>query len=563
MRYLVTIVLVLILSTASAFCAEELRVVKVGISNQSFSSFEHKNASFFTNGNFLVVDMSGGQNYNPEKGAVVKVELVNNLFKVSADGKELIQRSFGPVVLTSDDLISIQGLKRKGLQATYVGQFELRMTKNLDTFNIINVLDVNNYLKGVVPNEMPVSFGLEALKAQAIAARNYVNRPQNPTSNYNICDSTACQVYFGANSYAPLADKAVEQTDGIFALYKYEPILALYSSTAGGITESHENAFGDGLAIGPKPYPYLKSVGGGPLKTEEEVKEYYSSMPKSPDMKSPLYRWKVEWTRAELEALLNKTLVAQSKAGLVEPRFEEGTTIDELQDIKVLRRGDSGKALLVEIIAKNGRWKVKKELGIRRVFQNGSKILYSANFYIEKTMPARKIDLRAFDVLRNADNTDEETPIIEAKTDSGLEKITFIGGGFGHGVGMSQYGAGYMAGEGKDYVDILKYYYQGTTISTLPKSLSNVTEKPSQTSFYFDKKMKKRVILKFDNTKKLSKLEFNVNEFNFAPNMLLYGNKILWFDITTYLKNGDNNITIMPLGERDKTKQASFWIELE
>jgi len=542
MRYLVTIVLLLILCAGAAFCAEELRVVKVGISNQTFSSFEHKNAAFFTSGNFLVVDMSGGQNYSPKKGSVIKVELVDNLFRVSEDNRELITRSFGPIVLTSDDPISIQGLKRKGLQASYLGQFELKITKNLNSFNIINVLDINSYLKGVVPNEMPVSFGLEALKAQAIAARNYANRPQIQSSNYNICDSTACQVYYGVNSHATLADRAVEQTDGIFALYKYEPILALYSSTAGGITESHENTFGEGLLT--KLHPYLKSVGDGPLKTEDDVREYYSSMPQSPDIKSPLYRWKVEWTRAELEEILNKTLAAQSKAGLVEPRFEDRMQIGELQDIRVLKRGDSGKALLVEIVGKNGRWRVKKELGIRRALQipnmqNGSKMLYSANFYVEKL--EKMLD---------------DKPVE-------LEKITLVGGGYGHGVGMSQYGAGYMAGEGKDYVDILKYYYQGTSIGTLPKLLSGTAEKPSQVSFYFDKKMKKRVILKFDNTRKLSRLEFNVNEFNFVPNMGLYGNKILWFDVTTYLKNGANDIVIMPLGERDKAKQPYFWIELE
>lgn len=540
MRHILGIVLLLILSTTAAFCAEELRVVKVGISNQSFSSFEHTNAAFFTNGDFLVVDMSGAQNYNPKKGSIVKVELVDNLFRVSADDKELIPRSFGPIVLTSNDLIYIQGLKRKGLQASYIGQFELKITKNLNTFNVINVLDINSYLKGVVPNEMPVSFGLEALKAQAIAARNYVNRPQNQNSNYNICDSTACQVYFGANSHAPLADKAVEQTNGIFALYKYEPILALYSSTAGGITESHENTFGEGaMQIGPKSHPYLKSVGNRALKTEEDIKEYYSSMPQSNDIKSPLYRWRVEWTRAELEETLNRTLVAQSKTGLVEPKFEEGTEIEELQDIRVLKRGDSGKALLIEIVAKNGCWRVKKELGIRRVLQNGSKMLYSANFYIDKT-----------EKMLN------DKPIE-------LERVALIGGGFGHGVGMSQYGAGYMAGEGKDYVDILKYYYQGITVGTIPKPLSGTVERPSQISFYFDKKMKKRVILKFDNTKRLTKLEFNVNEFNFAPDMSLYSNKVLWFDVTTYLKNGANDIVVMPLVERDKAKQPNFWIELE
>ena len=152
--------------------------------------------------------------------------------------------------------------------------------ENRGKFNIINVLDAQSYLKGVVPNEMPVSFGLNALKAQAVAARNYANRPQNVYKNYDICDSTACQVYYGANSENPLSDKAVEETQGIFALYNKEPILALYSSTGGGITEDYEQVYGTGNIFGNSK-PYLKSVKDNNSlkipKTEEELKEFYSN----------------------------------------------------------------------------------------------------------------------------------------------------------------------------------------------------------------------------------------------------------------------------------------------
>lgn len=109
---------------------------------------------------------------------------------------------------------------------------------------MINVLDLQSYLKGVVPNEMPVRFGLEALKAQAVLARSYVLKPRERNyHNFDVCDSVACQVYFGANTEKELSDKAVDETDNIVAMSDNELVLALYSSTAGGYTESYENAF--------------------------------------------------------------------------------------------------------------------------------------------------------------------------------------------------------------------------------------------------------------------------------------------------------------------------------
>lgn len=93
---------------------------------------------------------------------------------------------------------------------------------------------------------MPVRFGLEALKAQSVAARNYVLTPRTKSSvNYDVVDSVASQVYYGANTENPLSNRAVEETAGIVALYHWDMILALYSSTAGGYTESYSNAFSD------------------------------------------------------------------------------------------------------------------------------------------------------------------------------------------------------------------------------------------------------------------------------------------------------------------------------
>ena len=125
------------------------------------------------------------------------------------------------------------------------------------TLTVVNELPLEEYLRGVVPNELsPTSFGeIEALKAQAVAARTYIQRNLGQFRNegYDICATDACQVYFGARTEDPLATQAVNETRGIVATYDGKPITAFYSSTCGGRTEDAENIFGERV-------PYLVST---------------------------------------------------------------------------------------------------------------------------------------------------------------------------------------------------------------------------------------------------------------------------------------------------------------
>jgi stage II sporulation protein D len=141
-------------------------------------------------------------------------------------------------------------------ERTYRGSVDV-FGNSRNTFTVVNELPVEDYLLGVVPNELsPSTFGeLEALKAQAVAARTYIvkNMGQSRSEGYDICATDACQVYAGAGTEDPLATRAVEETRGMVATYGGEPIDALYSSTCGGRTESAENIFG-------RKVPYLVSV---------------------------------------------------------------------------------------------------------------------------------------------------------------------------------------------------------------------------------------------------------------------------------------------------------------
>ena len=125
------------------------------------------------------------------------------------------------------------------------------------TLTGVNELPLEEYLRGVVPNELnPMTFGqLEALKAQAVAARTYIyrNLGQYKKEGYDICATDACQVYFGALTEDPLATQAIIETRGTIATYQGKPINALYSSTCGGRTEDAEHIFNEKV-------PYLVST---------------------------------------------------------------------------------------------------------------------------------------------------------------------------------------------------------------------------------------------------------------------------------------------------------------
>jgi stage II sporulation protein D len=163
--------------------------------------------------------------------------------------------------LTGHDRVLVEparaGQPLKLEQASYRGTLEVRVDK-AGRLRLINQLGMEDYLKGVVPNEMGpgVYPELEALKAQAVAARTYIvaNLGQFSESGYDICDSAQCQVYKGAGTEHPLTDQALAETRGLILIQDGQPIHALYTSTCGGHTE-------DGSLIFPEEKgTYLKGV---------------------------------------------------------------------------------------------------------------------------------------------------------------------------------------------------------------------------------------------------------------------------------------------------------------
>lgn len=521
------------------------QVVRVGIGDTGFKTYVYKQIGIFGTSEIMICDndkvietMPADTNVNikfaPEGGFSLK----------SDDGSDIAIVSGKLRILCPDGLLGVKGLKRAGKQALYHGVFEITPAKD-GYFNLVNLIEVEDYLKGVVPNEMPVCFGLEALKAQSVAARNYVLSPRVKSSpNYDVVDSVASQVYFGANSEKQLSNQAVKETEGIVALYNWDLILAQYSSTAGGYTEDFANAFSDPTTkeFPSKEKPYLKArpdiLTQSPLNKEELAAEYYKSKTTAYDMRSPYFRWTREWTADELQKTLQDNLAAQSATGFVTPAFNPDDKLDTVTELKVVRRGDSGKIIEMEIVTNSQTYKVYKELVIRRLLKNQGKALPSANVVFES-------------------EKDENGNLISVKA---------YGGGFGHGVGMSQYGAGFMGTElHLSYDKILQHYYTGITLGTKPVIISSDPSQLMVTQHFYAPYKKAKIIIdnKFYVTKLMADINGEMHTFDLPP-ALLGANRFTEIDISKYIKRGKNTIVFSSPDFADSAfkKALRLYVEL-
>lgn len=515
------------------------KIIRVGIGTNNFTAYEWESAGIYSTGEFEV--------YNNKK--YIDTYDANNVINISMAGKifiltdvegNVIEKVSGPIIFKTDfGYLGVKDLKRAGKDAVYRGQLELVPASKQDRFHIVNSIYLEDYLKGVVPNEMPVQFGLEALKAQSVAARNYVLAPRiksNP--NYDVVDSVASQVYFGANTEQELSNLAVNETTGIVALYNWDLILALYSSTAGGYTESYENVFSDPITkeFPSKPKYYLKAAADyddiEPLNTDPKAEKFYKSEPKSFDINSSYYRWEREWNGQEIQDAVQNNIAAQSAAGFVNPAVNKDETIGIIKELKVVKRGDSGKIIELEIQTDNGNYTVRKELIIRRLLTNNGKALPSANIVFEH----------------------------EYNDDGDLIYIKAYGGGYGHGVGMSQYGAGFMGIElQKSFDEILKHYYTDITLGTEPIVLSSSGSRNKVTQSFYTKDGKARLIV--DNKYKLSYIDICINgtdekiKFDKTKRTDI-------IDISDYLYKGMNSITFLYPVKQGADKAVRLYIEL-
>ncbi len=472
-------------------------LIRVGLSDDAMTAQQYPNTVLGATGSFTLQGLKTGTVYFTGKSVerLAITALPNRTFSVLpiASSTDL---AYPDSFMVTEDLrlttpeesfLVVYSVTRKGQVPQYRGELQVltatQSTPAKPLLLVVNVLDINDYLRAVVPNELPIRFGAEAVKAQAIAARNYAVRPREKNWQvFDICDSQYCQAYYGQQTETPETDALLTATQGLLALgTDAQPALALYSSSHGGVAEAYPNAFSDpktGTFPAPQQYAHLTYnpddllavIPFEPLNKEENLRAYLERTDlNSFDVKAPHHRWKRTWTIPELEAVLNTTIVQAQKNPLTQ-RFVQiqwkvpqaaigkGTngafTIGALQKIKLVELGQAGKAMVVQIHTNLATITVQKEFTIRKVFTKEGKALPSATIVFNHLTDA-------------ATNT--------------LTGIEILGAGFGHGVGLSQFGASRMSELGYPFYKIIAHYYPHTTLGTLPLVAGKTT--PLQVQF--------------------------------------------------------------------------------
>jgi SpoIID/LytB domain protein len=372
--------------------------------------------------------------------------------------------TFTPVNETAE--ISVKSISRSRGVPAYPGRMEVSVIGNL--LLLVNDVKIEDYLKYVVPSEMPTSFGLTALKAQAVAARTFALNDLKATKyiadGYHVDDSVSTQVYNNANA-AVLSNQAIAETKGIVAMYQGNLISANFCSTSGGATSNSKEVWFEGTnAVENTDYLqskiYAKDAFGQDIIFDTQSESSMLSFFKlirfdSYDGDSPYHRWKVTLTLSDLKNRLQTTLRDRYKAipsqilTLVNGDYVSQaipSDIGTIVDIRAKKRSESGLIIALEIVTSANTFNVYGEYNIRTLFKSLTVNLSTA----DGTTSSRT----NFGFMPSAYFATEKTG----------SSIVFYGGGYGHGAGMSQYGAKGMADRGYSYEEILKYYYTGINL---------------------------------------------------------------------------------------------------
>ncbi len=325
----------------------------------------------------------------------------------------------------------------------YRGCFEISAAAD-GSLHIVNVLEVEDYLRGVLPSEVYTSWHEEALKTAAVAARTYALRSMlsssHTQSGFDLCATTHCQVYGGAAKENARTDTAVADTAGLVLKYNGALATTPYHSSNGGYTESAAAAWGSRAA----DYPYLTSV--------FTPYEDYRNVPNG--------KWETVLARNELS-----TRIASAYAAKI---------IDGIADI-TYERAENGYIERMTVTDGAGNtYTFKTSDGVRSFF--GSSLVKSANFGIAYTYVPSDDEVTPAVTVISADGIYEMTAAdgydyVTAdgvETTYGFEEVIVLdGSGYGHGVGLSQFGARCMADEGFTFEEILQTYFPGTVLEPL------------------------------------------------------------------------------------------------
>lgn len=322
----------------------------------------------------------------------------------------------------------------KGTWRNYGGTFTLQ-PNSYGNYTLVNKVDIETYLRGVVPHEIGSNVPIAAAEAQTIIARTYAlrNTRRFQADNYEMCATTHCQVYYGLTGTSPISDKAIAKTKGLVLTYNNELVDALYSSTTGGVTSYFEDVWNG------ENRPYLKSVidssqqvwnlGENTLESEANFRKFIALQKGFNETGRSLFRWNRKSSLEDLTKDLQKYL---------EKRKHPLRNFNTIKEMKIIERSPSGRIIKLDVTT---------DLGIVSLGKNEVRSAFtppkSTLFYLEPVYDKNKK----------------------------LTGYAFVGGGFGHGVGLSQFGSYNLANLGWSAQKILEFYYPGTKLEPLNKSI--------------------------------------------------------------------------------------------
>lgn len=342
------------------------------------------------------------------------------------------------------------------------GGFEYRRSTG-GNINVINVVQIDDYIKGVLPYEMSPSWPIEALKAQAICARTYAMMQTKHYKSYkfDVCNTTDCQAYYGTNKANATTDQAVDETSGIVITYNGELASAYYYSSNGGASESSENVW-------TKALPHL--VG--------KVDPFEATL------SIPSYSYTVKYSFAQLTQLLqskgkNLGIVCALYVSKTTPtgNVAEITFVDTSGRTLIIRGFDCSTILTTSMFGE------KQSVRSMRFTISGGE--NSSNYFVNDASNGVNSISGLYTITGDGtveSYTGGETYVITASGTMPLESgdeleegsyVTITGTGSGHNVGMSQYGAKAMASLGYTYDEILSFYYTGITLERIDELFEN------------------------------------------------------------------------------------------
>ncbi len=404
------------------FQADRIRVL---LMNDNFQDIVHSQVT-------ITLNCDGVMIYGEKEDQEEKLKAGSQLTFTPEDEK----LSSGRVAIVPDseeEGIQVDSLNRSQGTPVYGGRMEICLAEN--GLVLINDVLLEEYLKKVVPSEMPASYELEALKAQAVCARTYAYRQimGNSYSQYgaHVDDSTNYQVYNNISTN-PRTDQAVDETYGKILCYEDQPVEAYYYSTSCGHGTDGSVWGTDGSST-----PYLQAV---ELREQRRTRdltsnEAFTEFICNPDVPSydssfPMYRWTALYKGSTLGNQLGMAWI---------------------DSIRVEERGPGGVVKKLVLTDTEGNTRTcQGQMDVRRT-------LGSSELEIERK-DGTSVD--GLSLLPSAFIAIQEVGTAR----DGSKLFTIYGGGYGHGAGMSQNGAQGMAKEGKSFQEILEFFYQGTEL---------------------------------------------------------------------------------------------------